>query len=73
MNIRHFFLLVMLCLAAVVSTAAGLKLPVKKIAGESYYYYKVGGNETVDGIAKKIGVSAQDIIKFNPSAAQGVT
>ena len=73
MNIRHFFLLVMLCLAAVVLTAAGLKLPVKKIAGESYYYYKVGGNETVDGIAKKIGVSAQDIIKFNPSAAQGVT
>lgn len=63
----------MLCLAGLVSTAAGLRLPVKKIAGESYYYYKVGGNETVDAIAKKIGVSAQDIIKFNPSAAQGVT
>lgn len=52
---------------------ASLNLPVKVLGGDSYYFYKVKGKESVADISKKLGVSTDDIVLYNPSAAQGVT
>ncbi len=50
---------------------AQLKLPVKTIGGESFYYYKVKKNESVYAVAQKLNISKDDIIKYNPSASEG--
>jgi LysM repeat protein len=52
--------------------SAKLNLPTKKLGNDNYYYYEVKKNETIFDIANKIGVSKDDIIKFNPSAKNGV-
>ena len=52
---------------------AKLNLPTKKLGNEMYYYYEVkNNNETLADISNKIGVSKEDIIKFNPTAKSGV-
>jgi LysM repeat protein len=53
-------------------SAFALDLPTKKVNGKTCYYYKVSSNETVYGIANKYGISRDDIIKYNPSAADGL-
>jgi LysM repeat protein len=62
--------------AALVMTACvgafALDLPTKRVNGKTCYYYKVGNSETVYGIASKYGISRDDIIKYNPSAADGL-
>jgi len=52
--------------------SAKLNLPTKTLGNERYYYYEVNKNETVNDISKKIGVSREDILKYNPSARNGV-
>jgi len=52
--------------------SAKLNLPARKLGKESFYYYEVKKNETIFDIATKIGVSKDDIIKYNPSAANGL-
>ena len=52
---------------------AKLNLPTKKLGNEMYYYYEVQkNNETLPQIASKIGVTKEDIVKFNPTAKSGV-
>ncbi len=50
-----------------------LNLPVKVLGNESYYFYKVKGGESLNGIAQKLGITVNDILLYNPSASQGVT
>ena len=52
--------------------SAKLNLPTKQLGKEKYYYYEVKKNETIFDIASKIGVSKDDIIKFNPTAKNGL-
>ncbi len=53
--------------------SAGVKdLPVKTIGGRSYYYYDVPSKETVYSLTHKLGVSKDEIIKHNPSVADGL-
>ena len=52
--------------------SAKLNLPTKTLGTERFYYYEVGKNETIHDVATKIGVSKEDIIKFNPSARNGL-
>ncbi len=54
------------------TVSAKLNLPTKNLGSERYYYYEVQKNETLHSIATKIGVSKEDIIKFNPSAKNGL-
>ncbi len=66
-----------LCIAIILGTAvapvsAKLNLPIKKLGKESYYYYEVKKNETIFDVATKIGVSKDDIVKYNPSAKNGL-
>ena len=52
--------------------SAKLNLPTRTLGTERFYYYEVGKNETIHDVATKIGVSKEDIIKFNPSARNGL-
>lgn len=51
----------------------GFDLPVKRVGGIDYYYYTVQRNESLGDIIKKFGVGREDIIRNNPSAADGVS
>ena len=65
----------MVAMCAVLLSAtmsAKLNLPTKTLGTERFYYYEVGKNETIHDVATKIGVSKEDIIKFNPSARNGL-
>lgn len=52
--------------------AFALDLPVKDVNGRQCYYYTVSNGETVYGVAAKLGLTRSDIIKNNPSAADGL-
>lgn len=67
--IRYILAAVALCIAF---CTEALDLPVKTINGRQYYYYKVKGNESVYGIARKLGISTRDVIKHNPSVADRI-
>lgn len=47
-------------------------LPVKRIGGIDYYYYTVERNEKIADVAKKFGVTRDDIIRNNPKAEDGL-
>lgn len=49
-----------------------LDLPVKTLNGRRYYYYNVERNESVHGLSKKLGLSREQIVHYNPSVADGV-
>lgn len=56
-------------LLAIASLAAdALDLPVKSINGRKYYYYEVKSGDTVFSIARNLGISRDDIIRYNPGA-----
>lgn len=52
--------------------ASSLDLPIKTINGKDYYYYTSGENENIYKICRKLGISKNDIIKYNPSVADGM-
>lgn len=61
----------LLLFGVVTANATNLKLPVKTIGNESFYYYKVKKNESVYAVAQKLNISKDDIIKYNPSTKDG--
>lgn len=52
--------------------ADALELPVKSINGHRYYYYEVRIGDTLPTLAGELGISRNDIIRYNPAAADGV-
>ena len=69
-RLNHFLSLV-LCLCAA-NAFAQLNLPIQTMNGTQYYYYKVKSKETIYGIAHKLHLSQDEIVKYNPTAATGV-
>lgn len=64
-------------LCALMSVAASLlaaveDLPVKVVNGKKYHYYTVQPKESVYSLSHKLGISRQDIVKYNPSAEDGL-
>ncbi|MDE6270369.1 MAG: LysM peptidoglycan-binding domain-containing protein [Muribaculaceae bacterium] len=55
-------------MAASVSAASALDLPVKSINGRKYYYYEVKSGDNVFSIARQLGLSRDDIVRYNPGA-----
>lgn len=47
-------------------------LPVKTVGGHAYHYYTVKPDETLYALSKRFGVSTDEIIALNPSAADGI-
>lgn len=71
MNIKRF-LLAALWIACAGTVMAQLNLPTKRLGNEDYYYYKVKGGESVYGIADKLGIGVDELVKYNPTAVNGV-
>lgn len=47
-------------------------LPTKQLGRMHYYSYEVQKKETIYGIAKKLNITTDDIIKYNPTVAEGL-
>lgn len=73
MNIRKISVS-LLTLTALTATMTGAinDLPVKSVNGKKYHYYTVQPKESLYSLSHKIGVSRQDIIKYNPDATDGL-
>lgn len=52
--------------------AQALDLPTMSINGKKCYYYRVQRGDTVYGLSRLLGLSREQIIKTNPSAADGL-
>ena len=71
---RHTLRLIAMLFAAValVCSAGVADLPVKKLNGQKYYYYKVKKNESLYGISKHLGITRDEIVSHNPASESGV-
>ncbi|MGM9859286.1 MAG: LysM peptidoglycan-binding domain-containing protein [Muribaculaceae bacterium] len=69
-NLRKSF--VSLMALAVFAGAWALDLPIKSINGKDYYYYAVKRGDSLIAVANALGVTRDDIIKYNPAAADGL-
>lgn len=68
--LRHA-LSVVLALTSVAGAVA-LNLPVKRVNGVDQYYYAVRRGDTVYGLARQLGITRDQIVEYNPSAADGL-
>lgn len=71
-TLRKPLLLSLLLSLAASGAWAQLNLPTKLMNGREYYYYKVKSKESIYGIARKLNLSQDDIVRHNPTAAQGL-
>ncbi len=72
MSARKLILLTVFTLAAL-SAQAQSNLPKTTVAGHEFYYYDTSAGESIYGIAAKLGITKDEIIKNNPDAADGIT
>jgi LysM repeat protein len=63
---------VALAVACIAQGATALDLPTQSINGQQYYYYRIQPKETVYSLTNKLGLKRGDIVKYNPSAADGL-
>ncbi|MCM1139565.1 MAG: LysM peptidoglycan-binding domain-containing protein [Duncaniella sp.] len=70
---RRFAATVSILTAAAICLSASVKdLPVRTVNGKSYYCYDIISKETVYSLCHKLSVSKEEIIKYNPSVADGL-
>lgn len=62
----------LIIMTASLSAANWDNLPVKNVNGRYYHYYSVQPHETVYALSKRFGIEASQIVKLNPSAAEGI-
>lgn len=62
-----------LCSSMLLSAMAGVDdLPVKVVNGRTYHYYQVQPKETIYSLCQKLGITKNEIYRYNPSAADGL-
>lgn len=68
------FLFTILALAALLCSAhsRAQEMRQRTIAGKTYYVYTVKDSDTLDGLTGKLGMTRAEIIRFNPSASDGL-
>ncbi len=71
-SLKRIFATLTLILIASATAVLALDLPVKTVNGRQYYYYRVDSRESVHGLSKKLGLSREQIVEYNPSVADGV-
>lgn len=59
-------------LVALASSAQVNTLPVTKINGKIFHYYKVEPKESIYSLSHKLRMSKDEIIRHNPAAAEGL-
>jgi LysM repeat protein len=72
MNLKNIFAIIALAIFALPSMAQ-MNLPKTIVGGNEYYFYDTSSGESIYDIAAKLGVTKDDIIKYNPDAADGIT
>lgn len=72
MNLKNILAFIALSIFALPSMAQ-MNLPKTIVGGNEYYFYDTSANESIYDIAAKLGVTKDDIIKYNPDAADGIT
>ncbi len=70
---RKFIKYITFAVISVISLQVyALDLPTKEINGKSYFYYEVQPKETIYSLCKQLGITKDEIIKYNPSVADGL-
>lgn len=64
----YLFAVSLFTCVSILSAQAQLRLPMKNIAGDTYYYYEVKNKESLADISRNIGVSSEIILRYNPDA-----
>lgn len=62
----------LLCCIVIATTAQVNNLPRKEMNNREYYVYKVEKGEGFNSVCKKFDITKEDIIKYNPSAKNGL-
>ena len=52
--------------------ASVYELPIKVVDGVEYYYYTVKAKETLYSLSRQFELSQEDVLKYNPSLADGL-
>jgi len=52
--------------------AAVKDLPVKSVNGHLYHYYQIPAKETVYSVCYKLGVTKEELIRYNPAVEDGL-
>lgn len=52
--------------------AAVEDLPITEVDGKKFYYYEVQPRETIYGLSNKLGLTRDDILRYNPSIVDGL-
>lgn len=65
-------ILFIFAVATALIAEAQLRLPVRMIGDTEYYYRQVKKKETLYGISKELGLTIDQIIKYNPSVKSGL-
>ena len=52
--------------------AAIKDLPIREVNGRTYHYYEVASKETVYSLCHKLGISKEELVKYNPAVADGL-
>lgn len=73
MNLKRLTVSLLGLAAVCISVIAAVEdLPVKSVNGKKYHYYTVQPKESVYSLSHKLGISRQEIEKYNPSVADGL-
>jgi len=73
MNLKKIYLAIVALTAMSVGVMASVAdLPVRTVNGKKYHYYTVQPKESLYSLSHKLGISRDDIVKFNPDAADGL-
>ena len=71
-SMRIKALIAAIALSAMTINATVYELPVTNIEGKEYYYYEVKSSETLYSLSHKLELSQEEMIKYNPSLANGL-
>lgn len=72
-HIRATLILLLLSAVSTLTALASIQdLPVTSRNGKAYYYYEVQPKETIYSLTHKLGITREEIIRHNPSVADGL-
>lgn len=71
MYMRRLYI-VLIALLSSVFIAYSMNMPKKTIGNTEFYCYTVQAKETIFGISKKLNITQEDLMKYNPSIVNGL-
>lgn len=72
MKIKALIAAVVLSISTMTANASVYKLPITTINGKEYYYHEVKAKETLYSLSHELGMSQDEMKKYNPSLAEGL-